>query len=124
MAQFLMQIAGHTGQVTSLFESTVDAEYVQYIMPQEHGNHTGCKELHIHGGLDFYAADTFEINVSKYSAEALTMANHIDELVENGAVNIRIDYKVSGIGSNSCGPALPEQYRLKEKTFEFAFSVK
>ena len=109
---------------TSLFESTAEAEYVQYIMPQEHGNHTGCKELHVHGGLDFYAADTFEINVSKYSAEALTKAKHIDELVENGAVNIRIDYKVSGIGSNSCGPALPEQYRLKEKTFEFAFSVK
>jgi len=92
-------------------------------MPQEHGNHTECKELHIDGGLNFYALDTFEINVSKYSVENLTKAMHIDELEENNAVNIRIDYKNSGIGSNSCGPELMEKYRLNEKEIKFSFVV-
>ena len=50
---------------------------------------------------------------------------HIDELAENGAVNVRIDYKNSGIGSASCGPELIEKYRLNEKeivNFKFYIS--
>ena len=109
---------------TGYFESDVDREYFEYIMPQEHGNHTECRELHINNGLDFYTDDVFEINVSKYSTEMLTKATHIDELEENDAVNIRIDYKNSGIGSNSCGPQLIEKYRLAEKEIEFTYKVR
>lgn len=39
----------------------------------------------------------------------------IDELKENGAVNVRIDYKNSGIGSASCGPDFIEKYKFNEK---------
>ncbi|MBR5613994.1 MAG: glycoside hydrolase family 2 [Clostridia bacterium] len=108
---------------TGFFESSIDAEYIPYIMPQEHGNHINCKELHINDGLDFYAEEVFEINVSKYSSEMLTTATHIDELKENGAMNIRIDYKNSGVGSASCGPELLEKYRLTEKEVSFAFTL-
>ena len=108
---------------TGYFESCAEAEYVPYIMPQEHGNHTECKELQIDGGLEFYAKDTFEINVSQYSAQALTKAMHIDELAKNGMLNIRIDYKNSGVGSASCGPELIEKYRVTEKEVKFEFSV-
>ena len=114
----------HYHTTTGFFESNVDAEYVPYIMPQEHGNHGECKELHINGGLDFYADSVFEINVSKYSTEMLTEARHTDELFENGAVNIRIDYKNSGVGSGSCGPLLLDKYRLNEKKINFKFSIK
>lgn len=34
-----------------------------------------------------------------------------------------LDYRQSGIGSNSCGPELAEAYRLGEKTFTFAVSI-
>ena len=40
-----------------------------------------------------------EINVSKYSGHQLQRANHLNELTEPFATNLRIDYKVSGIGS-------------------------
>jgi len=76
------------------------------------------------GGLQFEADDVFEMQVSAYSTEALTRATHIDELEKNGTVNVRIDYKDSGLGSNSCGPELLEKYRLKEKTIKFSFFVK
>ena len=46
------------------------------------------------------------------------------ELVKDGKTHLRIDYKVSGLGSNSCGPALEEKYRLAEKEIKFAFAVK
>ena len=32
-----------------------------------------------------------------------------------------IDYKMSGIGSNSCGPNLKDEYRLNETEFEVEF---
>ena len=104
-----------------LFHSTAADEYVNYVKPQEHGNHTNTKELVFHNGLVFFG-NGFEFNVSEFDALDLSRAKHIDELKKNGAVNVRIDYKVSGIGSASCGPELLERYRLKEKEIAFAFS--
>ena len=48
---------------------------------------------------------------------------HTDELVSDGTVNVRIDYKNSGVGSNSCGPELKKEYRLAEKKIEFEFTI-
>ena len=76
------------------------------------------------GRLCFLADTEFEINVSQYSTAALTRAEHTDELVADGDIHVRVDYKVSGIGSNSCGPRLEEKYRLDEKKIHFAFSVR
>lgn len=108
---------------TGYFESTAEAEYVPYIVPQEHGNHTACKILDQRNGLKFKADTVFEINVSKYTAQALMNAMHWNELESNHAVNIRIDYKVSGIGSNSNGPELLEKYRLSEKEIDFGYWI-
>lgn len=104
-------------------QSTAEAEYVKYVRPQEHGNHTNVKMLRI-GKLEFSSEKEFEINVSKYSVDALYKAEHTDELVSDGKVHLRIDYKVSGIGSHSCGPGLLVKYQLKEKEIDFAFSVR
>lgn len=111
----------HAGCV-GLYESNADAEYVPYVRPQEHGNHTAVKWLRI-GDLEFEAED-MEICVSRYSTAALTKAEHTDELVADGKTHLRIDYKVSGIGSNSCGPELEKRYRLNEKQIKFQYSIK
>lgn len=109
--------------VTGYFESSAENEYFDYIMPQEHGNRFGCRELAIENGLKFTAEDTFEINVSCYDSMTLTNAEHSDELVKNGAVNVRIDYKASGIGSASCGTELLDKYKVNDKDIEFTFTV-
>lgn len=110
----------HAGGVHR-FESTADKEYVRYIRPQEHGNHTAAKMLTV--GKLCFESENFEFNVSSYSTEALTKAEHIDELERDGKTHVRMDYKVSGIGSNSCGPELERCFRLEEKKIRFAFSV-
>ena len=104
------------------FESTADAEYVPYVHPQEHGNHTRVRELTI-GNLTFQGRDAFECAVSRYTALDLFRAKHTDELRSDGRVHLRIDYKMSGVGSNSCGPELVEEHRLKEKEIRFAFDI-
>jgi beta-galactosidase len=112
----------HHHTKVGMYESSATEEYVPYIVPQEHGNHTKTKLLQI-GGLKFSTKGEFEFNVSNYTSEMLTNAKHTDELVEDKNTIVRIDYKNSGIGSNSCGPELLEQYRLKEKEISFEFSI-
>ncbi len=105
-----------------LYESSAKKEYVNYVRPQEHGNHNKTKMLKI-GNLKIETANEFEFNVSNYSTASLYKAKHTDELKTDGKVHLRIDYKVSGIGSNSCGPQLMEKYRLSEKDLVFKFSL-
>lgn len=109
------------------YKTTVSDEYVPYIKPQEHGNHTNVKYLLVSDdnglGLEFSSKVPFECNASHYTSEELTRAQHSFELEPSGTTIVRIDYKVSGIGSNSCGPELIEKYRLKEKDFQYSFKV-
>ncbi len=114
----------HFHTKVGFYESDADSEYVNYIMPQEHGNHIDTKLLEMLNGLKFKSDMGFEFNVSHYSAEGLMRAMHIDELEKETATIIRIDYKNSGIGSNSCGPELMEKYRLSEKNIDnFTFYI-
>ena len=70
-------------------------------------------------GLIFVTDRSFECCVSAYDAVTLDDALHTDGLREDGYTHIRVDYKDSGIGSNSCGPALNPAYQLKESTVHF-----
>ena len=117
-----MGVAGRSDGLYLLWQRSVDAEYVPYVRPQEHGNHTAAKLLRV-GDLEFTAEDEMELQLSRYATAALLKAEHTDELVPDGKTHLRIDYKVSGIGSNSCGPELPREYRLAEKQIRFAFTV-
>ena len=108
------------------YESDADKEYVNYIVPQEHGNHIQTKVLSLDKGLKFTSHKGFEFNVSHYNAQILNDATHIDELKKDNVTTVRIDYKNSGVGSASCGPQLIEKYRLSEKEitdFEFTIEV-
>lgn len=106
-----------------MYESDADSQYVPYIVPQEHGNHTKTKLLCMKDSLTFETETEFDINVSHYTSQMLTKAMHWDELQKDTATNVRIDYKNSGVGSNSCGPELLKKYRLKEKGIEFTFYI-
>jgi len=104
------------------YESTADEEYVNYIMPQEHGNHIGAKYVDF-GSFAVKTEGEFEFAVSNYSAQALTKAMHQDELKKDGFVHFRVDYGVSGVGSGSCGPQLMRKYRLCNDEMNYKFTI-
>lgn len=104
------------------YESTASAEYVPYIMPQEHGNHTKVRRLTI-GELTFSAENVFECCVSQHTGLELYHAKHTDELHPDGKTHLRIDYRVSGVGSNACGPELAAPYRVNESHISFRFTI-
>ena len=107
-----------------MYSSSAKEEYVPYIKPQEHGNHTCTKLLKMDNGPTFVTNNQFEFRVSEFDDETLSNSLHTDEIKSNGYTNVRIDYKVSGIGSHSCGPVLDQKYQLKDKNFEFKFFIK
>lgn len=110
------------GGTVGMYESSARQEYVPYVRPQEHGNHVAVKMLEI-GKMRFESGKAFEINVSAYATDALDRAEHTDELVSDGRTHLRVDYRCSGLGSNSCGPELMEQYRLSEKEISLRYTI-
>ncbi len=112
----------HHGAWMGMFESSAEKEYVSYIKPQEHGNHYHTKYLKM-GGFKFESEQGFELNVSEYTSKELTNKAHYFELEKDDYINVRIDYKVSGIGTGSCGPERREKYRMKDKKVHFKFAI-
>ncbi len=112
----------HHGSYMGMFESNVEKEYVSYIKPQEHGNHYNTKYLNL-GAYSFVSGKGFECNVSKYTSQEMTEKKHDYELEEDLYTNVRIDYKVSGIGSGSCGPQILDKYRLKDRSIHMEFAI-
>ena len=113
-------LKGHA--MIGLYESKAEDEYVNYVMPQEHGNHIGTKYLNFENGLDISSDSEFEFKVSEYSTEAVQKARHTDELEKDDFINVRIDYKMSGSGSKVA--KLLEKYQVNDKEFTFRFSIK
>ena len=63
------------------------------------------------------------MKVSDYSARRIFDANHTYELGASDGTYLRIDYMDSGLGSNSCGPALDPKWRLDDKDILFEFDI-
>ena len=111
-----------------LFKGKVIDNIEHYVYPQENSSHYNTltatvKSIAGHG-LTFENGEGFEFRASHYSTKQLTEAMHDYELKPSEETFVSIDYKQSGIGSNSCGPELAEEYRLSEKKFSFTFTVK
>lgn len=104
-----------------MYTSTAKREYVPYVRPQEHGNHMHVRYLQI-GNLVFSSKTAFACNVSDYSAHDLFVARHTDELKADGHTHVRIDYRVSGLGSHACGPVLDVAHCIDEKEISFDYS--
>ena len=109
------------------FSSTVSENYEPYIMPQENMAHDDCrwaKVSHVSGrGICFVSDNVFSFSASHFTPEQLTAARHRHELTPDPETTVIIDYKQSGIGSNSCGPELDPAYRLDERSFRFRFRL-
>ncbi len=105
-----------------LFVAEVEEMHEDYIKPQENGSHTDCDYVVVESKDDAVAIvseRTFSFNASVYTQEELTSKNHNYELISSDSTVLCVDYAQAGIGSNSCGPELSEQYKLNLENFVF-----
>ena len=108
------------------YVSSVEAMHEDYIRPQENGSHCDCDYVILQGetcGLAAVSPMPFAFNASVYTQEELTEKAHNYELVPCGSTVLCLDYAQSGVGSQSCGPELMQQYQLNETEFEFVMKL-
>ncbi len=107
--------------------TTATDNYEPYIKPQENGAHYGTRWAMLRDASAtgiFVAAKEFSLSASHYSPEQLMQAEYNWQLVPERDITLIIDYRNSAVGSNSCGPRLHEEYRIKEKQIAFSFKIK
>ena len=106
------------------YKSTVHKMYVPYVRPQENGSHCGSRYVSLSGegrGVAFRSENDLSFCVSPYTAE--DFRPHPFEMRESGDVNLYLDYRMSGLGSHSCGPELDKRYRIMERDIVFSFEI-
>ena len=88
-----------------------------YIKPQENGSHYDCSYLRLAGGGAAFTVvgESFSFSALPYTQEELTSKRHSFELLPCGDTVLCIDGYQAGVGSNSCGPALDEAYRVPQE---------
>jgi beta-galactosidase len=116
----------HRCTYVGCFKQEVSEMYEDYIKPQENSSHYGCHYLKVSdkaNSITVTGAEDFSFNVSEYTQEELINKKHNFELEKSGHTVVCLDYKNSGIGSNSCGPALIKKYRLDEEKIAFHWTL-
>lgn len=115
----------HIASYIGLFDSTVKEQFEDYIKPQENSSHCECKYLSVSSSSASIEAfgKSFMFNTSEYTQEELMNKKHNFEIEKCGSTVLCLDYKQAGIGSNSCGPHLPESEQLENK-FKWKLTIK
>ena len=103
----------YTYALKNEYVSNVEKQYYNYYKPQETGAHylsdfvelsNENAKIRVEGMQSFSAIP--------YSIETLSNAKHYDELPKSDATYLSVDYYISGLGTNSCGPMPTEDVRL------------
>ena len=116
----------HQAASHGLYQANVDDLHEDYIRPQENGSHYDCEYVELNNsryGIVVSAENAFSFNASYYTQEELQEKTHNYELIESDSVVFCVDYALNGIGSNSCGPVVLEQYRFDDVLFRFQFTL-
>lgn len=102
------------------YAAMVDDLHEPYVRPQENGARGGVRALAVTdilgAGLMVVGEETFEgsgfsFTAHPYTDLALHKATHTPELQPEEKTVLSLDWRMGGVGSNSCGPEPQEKYR-------------
>jgi beta-galactosidase len=100
---------------TRLYKTDVDGLFEFYEKHQTFGVHTRTRSLTLSGEnaeLSF-VGDNFDFSLSRYSDEQLATTAHNYQLKDEGAIFLHLDWKMSGVGSTSCGSnQIPDNMKI------------
>lgn len=110
-----------------LYANTVDGLFTNYVIPQENGNHMGCKWVSMTNdrgmGLLASTEGDFNFSASWYEDKDLGDAKHTCDLVKRDYIVFNVDYKQNALGTNSCGQWQLDKYRAKFEDFKLSFRL-
>ncbi len=106
------------------FKTSVTDNFEPYVRPQENMAHADTEWVAVtnesrHGLLAIADDKPISFNCSHFTPAQLARTKHNYELVPKKETVVNLDYKHTGIGSNSCGPGLVREFTFTEKNFVF-----
>jgi beta-galactosidase len=106
---------GLAARVGRFYRSVAEMQ-TPYVFPQENGRRAEVRWASVidgqGGGLRVDARTPVGLTVRPWTTEALDRAAHTADLQPDGRTWLTLDAGHNGIGSASCGPALPPEYLL------------
>ena len=112
-----------------LYKTTVKEMHVDYIKPQDNGNHGAVRFAEFTDGngkgLAFLGAPKFSFSAHDYTQKILCAARHREDVIHEDTTFVSIDGFVRGTGTASCGQDTLTKYRfVLDDTIEFRFAMK
>ena len=112
-----------SGEKIGLYENSVHGEYVDYVVPQEHGHHTDTRWLELVSAsgrvLRVQGHPTLEFNATLYSTEALYAASHTIDLDPSPHTILYLDHVHRGLGTGACGPDALPHYQINGRRYRW-----
>lgn len=113
--------------IMGVYETDVDGMHTNYVKPQENGHRENVKWVALTSekdGILVNARKSFGMNVHDYTTEALRNAAHPCEIERQEDVILNLDYRHSGLGSNSCGQEQTDDCKVGIEDFKLGFTIR
>ena len=109
------------------YVSTVAAQYIPYVRPQENGGHAAVRWFEVTNaagnGLRFEMAKPAQVSVTPNRDAELADATHDVEVKACGNTVVHIDAAHRGVGTASCGPDTLDKYIIKTGIHTWEWTV-
>ena len=109
------------------YVSTVAAQYIPYVRPQENGGHAAVRWFEVTNsagnGLRFAMSKPAQVSVTPNRDADLADATHDVEVKACGNTVVHIDAAHRGVGTASCGPDTLDEYIIKTGVHTWEWTV-
>jgi beta-galactosidase len=109
------------------YVSTVAAQYIPYVRPQENGGHTAVRWFELvnaqGNGLRFVMGKPAQVSVTPNRDADLADSTHDVEVKPCGNTVVHIDAAHRGVGTASCGPDTLDKYIIKTGVHTWEWTV-
>lgn len=107
-----------------LYDEKLEDMYVLYLKSQEGGSHVDTRKAEVYGksgSVTAFSNKNFSFSVAPYKSDEYPL--HMHDVEKSRAPVFNIDYRMRGVGSYSCGPALMDKYKICEENIAFSFDL-
>ena len=115
-----------TGARIGVFESTVEEQYVPYLVPQDYGNKSDVHWVSLVNGqgVGLLAMGEEPLNVSAqhYGTDNLSRAWYPFQLKPQGGITLNLDHRVSGVGGTAV--SVLNEYQTFPQAFTWAVRLR
>lgn len=114
-------------QSIGLYHKRVEEMHTDYVYPQENGSRCDTSFLAVTKGnqsILFNFKEIRDFTIHDYETSALEEATHRGEIKKSPFNVLTIDYRQSGLGSNSCGEEQLPNYRVGIEDFEIGLEIR